>query len=170
MESRVKILGHPAHQILIVFPLGLLITSVVFDGVALGTSSRTFAEVAFWMILSGIVGGLIAAPFGLIDWIAIPRGTRANAIGLWHGLGNVVVLALFAGSLAMRYAGDRGNPPVSALALSVAGLLLGGVTGWLGGELVDRLGIGVDAGAHMNAPSSLSGRPAAEGRTLPGTP
>jgi hypothetical protein len=36
-------------------------------------------------------------------------------------------------------------------------------TGWLGGELVDRLGISVDSGAHMNAPSSLSGRPAREG-------
>jgi uncharacterized membrane protein len=122
------------------------------------------------MILSGIVGGLLAAPFGLIDWLAIPRGTRANAIGIWHGLGNVVVLLLFAGSLAMRYMGDRDNPPVAALALSVAGLLLGGVTGWLGGELTDRLGVGVDSGAHLNAPSSLSGRPASEGRTLPGTP
>jgi hypothetical protein len=35
-------------------------------------------------------------------------------------------------------------------------------TGWLGGELVDRLGVGVDRGAHLDAPSSLSGRPAAE--------
>jgi hypothetical protein len=39
-----------------------------------------------------------------------------------------------------------------------AGLAL--VTGWLGGELVDRLGIGVDDGANPDAPSSLSGRPA----------
>lgn len=31
MESRVKIFGHPAHQQLIVFPLGLLATAVVFD-------------------------------------------------------------------------------------------------------------------------------------------
>jgi len=170
MESRVKILGHPVHQMLIVFPLGLLVTSVVFDGVALAADSRAFAEVAFWMILSGIVGGLIAAPFGLIDWLAIPGGTQANAIGMWHGLGNVVVLALFAVSLYLRYAGDRGHPPDAALALSVAGLLLGAVTGWLGGELVDRLGIGVDPGAHVNAPNSLSGRPAGEGYTLPEAP
>jgi hypothetical protein len=41
-------------------------------------------------------------------------------------------------------------------------LLLGAVAGWLGGELVDRLGVGVDDGAHLDAPSSLSGRPARE--------
>ncbi len=41
--------------------------------------------------------------------------------------------------------------------------MLGAVTGWLGGELVDRLGVGVDDGAHLNSPSSLTGRPAHEG-------
>jgi uncharacterized membrane protein len=165
MESRVKVLGHPAHQILIVFPLGLLVTSVVFDGIAAGTGSRAFGEVAFWMIASGIVGGLLAAPFGLIDWLAIPRGTRADAVGMWHGLGNVLVLALFAASLAVRYNGDRAAPSVVAYVLAVAGLITGMVTAWLGGELVDRLGIGVDPGANVNAPSSLSGRPA--GPTAP---
>jgi hypothetical protein len=34
------------------------------------------------------------------------------------------------------------------------------VTGWLGGELVDRLGVGVDKDADLNAPSSLSRGPA----------
>lgn len=163
MESRVKILGHPAHQILIVFPLGLLVTSVVFDGIAAGTGSRAFGEVAFWMALSGLVGGLLAAPFGLIDWLAIPSGSRANAVGIWHGLGNVVVLALFGASLAVRYAGDRADPPAAAVVLSVAGVLTGVVTAWLGGELVDRLGVGIDPGANVNAPSSLSGRPAGAG-------
>ncbi|HEY1186783.1 MAG TPA: hypothetical protein VGE74_03955, partial [Gemmata sp.] len=47
-----------------------------------------------------------------------------------------------------------------ALLLSLLGLLLGGVTSWLGGELIERLGISVDPGAHPNAPNSLSGRPA----------
>jgi hypothetical protein len=40
---------------------------------------------------------------------------------------------------------------------------LAGVTGWLGGELVERLGVGVDAGANLDAPSSLSGKPAGSG-------
>jgi uncharacterized membrane protein len=31
MESRAKLLGHPIHQMLIVFPLGLLATAVIVD-------------------------------------------------------------------------------------------------------------------------------------------
>jgi uncharacterized membrane protein len=42
--------------------------------------------------------------------------------------------------------------------LSFMGAGLALLTGWLGGELVDRLGVGVDDGAHPNAPSSLSHR------------
>jgi uncharacterized membrane protein len=51
------------------------------------------------------------------------------------------------------------QPDAVALVLSFIGAGLALLTGWLGGELVDRLGIGVDSGAHPNAPSSLSGRP-----------
>jgi hypothetical protein len=47
--------------------------------------------------------------------------------------------------------------------LEVIGVLLALVTSWLGGELVERLRVGVDDGAHLNAPNSLSGRPASEG-------
>jgi len=46
--------------------------------------------------------------------------------------------------------------------LSLLGVLLALVTGWLGGELVERLGVGVDSGAHVDSPSSLSQRPATE--------
>lgn len=49
-----------------------------------------------------------------------------------------------------------------ALVVALAGLALAAVTGWLGGELVDRLGVGLDDGANLDAPNSLSGRPANE--------
>jgi hypothetical protein len=52
------------------------------------------------------------------------------------------------------------HPSGAALALGFIGVALALATGWLGGELVDRLGVGVDSGAHLDAPSSLSGRPA----------
>ena len=159
MESKAKMFGHPIHQMLIVFPLGLLATGVVFDLIYFGTSHSIMATVAFWMITDGIVGGLVAAPFGWIDWWAIPSHTRAKAIGLQHGLGNVVVLLLFIVSWLLRRPLPE-QPETSAFILSFAGAGLALVTGWLGGELVDRLGVGVDQGAHLNAPSSLSKRPA----------
>jgi uncharacterized membrane protein len=160
MESKAKLFGHPIHPMLIVFPLGLLATAVIFDVLYMITGNGAFATVAFWNILAGIVGGLAAAVFGLVDWLAIPGGTRAKQVGLLHGGGNVIVIGLFAIVWLMRL-NEPGNTPSAApfvLELLGAGLAL--VTGWLGGELVDRLGVGVDRGANLNAPSSLSGRPA----------
>jgi uncharacterized membrane protein len=98
--------------------------------------------------------GLLAAIFGLIDWLAIPSGTRAKAIGAWHAVGNVVVLALFAASWYLRR-GHASHPTNLEYVLSFVGFALSGITGWLGGELVDRLGVGVYEGANLNAPSSI---------------
>jgi uncharacterized membrane protein len=159
MESRAQLLGHPIHQMLIVFPLGLLGTAVIFDIIALASHTPEWSTVAHYMIGAGVLSGLLAAIFCLIDWSGIPSGTRAKSIGLWHGGGNVVVTVLFALSWIMRRSAPE-NPSTTALALSFLGLLLALVTGWLGGELVGRLGVGVAPGAHLNAPSSLSGRPA----------
>jgi uncharacterized membrane protein len=160
MESRAKLLGHPIHPMLIVFPLGLFISAVVFDAVYLWRGSPTFATVAYWNIAAGIVGGLLAAVFGLIDWVAIPAGTRAKRIGLLHGAANVVVVLMFAVVWWMRANSFDATPTTGLFLLEVVALALGSVAGWLGGELVDRLAVGVDDGAHLDAPSSLSGRPA----------
>jgi uncharacterized membrane protein len=155
MESRAKLFGHPVHQTLIVFPLGLLATALVFDAVHLVTGDGFWAELSYWLIAVGIVGGLLAAPFGLIDWLAIPGGTRAKRVGALHGAGNVVVLFLFLVSWMMR-GGNAAAPETPALALSFLGGGLAMITGWLGGELVNRLAIGIDDGANVNAPSSFS--------------
>ena len=154
-----KLAGHAVHPILVVFPLGLLSTAVVFDLVGLGSGDGSWHAMAFWMIAAGIIGGVLAAVTGFLDYRGIPRNTRARSVGLWHGTGNAVVLALFAASWLLRRP-DPANPATLALALSFAGVAVALVAGWLGGELVQRLGMGVDEGAHPNAPSSLSGRPA----------
>jgi uncharacterized membrane protein len=168
MDSHAKVLGHSVHEILIVFPLGLLATAIVFDAVHLATGNPTMAVVAYWMIVAGLVGGVVAAPFGWVDWRAIPARTRAKRVGRWHAITNAIVLVLFAGSwLLRRDAPDA--PGIAASVLSFAGAALATVGGWLGGELVSRLGVAVYEGAHLDAPSSLSGRPASE-RATPGGP
>jgi uncharacterized membrane protein len=156
MESRAKALGHGVHPMLIVFPLGLLATSFIFDILYLITDRTGFQISAAYTIAAGVLGGLIAAVFGLIDWSAIPAGTRAKRIGAVHGLGNVVVVLLFGVSWLLRLNATNWQPPTAALALSLAGVLLALVTAWLGGELVERLGIGVSPTAGANAPSSLA--------------
>ncbi len=81
MRSRARFLGHPVHQMLVIFPLGLLATSVLFDIIYLVSDNPVMASVSYWMMAAGIVGALLAAPFGTIDWLAIPKGTRAKRIG-----------------------------------------------------------------------------------------
>ena len=158
MESRAKLLGHPIHQMLIVFPVGLFATSVIFDIIYLVTDNRRWTETAYWMIVAGIIGGVIAAIFGLIDWLAIPANTRAKMIGLYHAVGNVGVLILFAISWWLR-SPQPARPELLPIILSFIGFALAGITAWLGGELVVRLGVGVDQGANLNAPNSLTNTP-----------
>lgn len=165
MESRVKVAGHPLHQMLIVFPLGLLATAAIFDVIRFVTGNAAWSQMAFYLIAAGLIGGVVAAVPGLIDYLAIPRGTRARYIGTLHGIGNLLVLALFAASWLLRDPAPA-DPPLTAYFFSFLGAALAVFTGWLGGELVDRLAVGVYDGAHLNSPSSLSGAPASTGRTI----
>jgi uncharacterized membrane protein len=158
MESRAKALGHAIHPMLIPFPLGLLATAVVFDVIYLITDKPGFIVAAAYAIAAGIVGGLIAAPFGWIDWFKIPANTRAKRIGLVHGLGNIVVVVLFAISWLLRADSVGWEPNALALTCSFAAVVLAVGTAWMGGELVERLGIGVDEGANIDAPSSLTNK------------
>src|SRR3982751_2194760 len=167
MESKVKFAGHPVHPMLIVFPLGLLATAVIFDIIYLLSDHAQWTVAAYYMIGAGVIGGLAAAVPGWLDWFAIPRGTRAKRIGLWHGAGNVAVLGLFIVSWVLRR-GSPELPPTGAIVAGLCGVVVSLVTAWLGGELVDRLGVGVDDGAHLDAPSALSRLPASGNRSATG--
>lgn len=155
MEARAKFMGHPVHPMLVVLPLGLLAGAVFFDIVHLLTGGETWSVVSYWLIPPGVVTGVVAAVFGTIDWLAIPRRTRAKRVGWMHAATNVLVLVLFGVSWWIRPSATV-DPGVPAILLSVCGGGAALVSGWLGGELVDRLGVGVDEGAHLDAPNSLS--------------
>ncbi len=111
VESRVKFLGHAVHQQLIPFPFGLLATAVIFDVVHLIFDSGELANVAYWMIVAGIVGGLVAAPFGLIDWTGIPKGCypRSRQLGGSRLIRGELVVA--------SWGSDRTTGPCSRLVL-----------------------------------------------------
>jgi uncharacterized membrane protein len=147
---------------LIVFPLGLFVAALICDILYFVTGNEELAIFSYYAILGGVVGGLLAALFGLVDWLAVPAGTRAKQVGLWHGLGNFVVVILFAVSWWLRRDDPAYLPTGVPFILALLGGGIGLIAAWLGGELVDRLGVGVDPGAHLNSPSSLSDRPASD--------
>jgi uncharacterized membrane protein len=142
MNKGAKLFGHPIHPMLVVFPIGLLATSVIFDIIGLLGDNRTFHLVAFYMLAAGVIGGLIAALFGAMDWLAIPSNTRGKQVGFVHAVTNVIVLAMFIIAGFVRRQID--DPENLSLVLSVAALVLLSFGGWLGGELVYRYGIGVE--------------------------
>jgi uncharacterized membrane protein len=151
-----KLLGHPVHPILVVFPLGLLLTTVLLD-LAYGVwQNPHFAFAASCVIAVGVASGLLAEIFGLWDWLYIKKPSRARRVGAWHGIGNFFVVLLFAYSLYLRQQRPGFIPTGSALTFSYAGAALLLVTAWLGGELVYRMGEAVDKGANPDAPSSLT--------------
>jgi uncharacterized membrane protein len=166
MESRVKLLGHPLHAMLTDFPAALFTATVVLDIIGLISGSRDFSTASWWTLTLGLIFGLLAALFGLIDWIGIRSGSRAKRLGMWHGLGNLVVVILFVASWWLRYTTNEYAPSGVALVLEVVAIAIALVTLWLGGELVYRLRIGVDDEAHDDATSSLSA-PAGSAATRP---
>jgi uncharacterized membrane protein len=161
MTSRAKMLGHPIHPMLIPFPVGLFTAAVVFDVIYLINGRPGFTVAAAYAIAGGIIGGALAAPFGWIDWFKIPSDSRAKRVGLWHGFANAAALVLFAISWWLRFDAGAWNPTTAALVCSFVGIAVAGPAAWLGGELVDRLAIGIDEGANPDAPSSLTHKEAA---------
>lgn len=153
MNRRIHLFGHPVHQLLVLFPGGLLFTAVLVDlSTLVGTGPRA-VQLAQDLLALGLAGGLLAAPFGWLDWRRIPHGTRARRVGALHGGGNAVALGLFALSWFLREQGLSPSAPVLALSVVAGACMLGTV--WLGGELVTRLGVGVHVGAHLDAPGPL---------------
>jgi uncharacterized membrane protein len=148
---------------LVALPIGAFGLAVTSDAVEALTGSRNARATARMALDFGIVTALAAAPFGFVDWSAITPRTRAARVGFWHGAGNLSMLALFTTARLLRRGAET---PRASRWFAAAGLALSGVTAWLGGELVDRHGIGVSDRIGENVPSSLA--PSAEGKLAAG--
>jgi uncharacterized membrane protein len=142
MASPASIAKHPIHPMLIVFPVGLWIFSCICDLIyAMGWGGAVWKDVAFYTMAGGVVGALLAAIPGLIDLISI-SDQKTKKLGITHMILNLIVVGLFAYNLWVRY-----SDPISSTlpyALSIIGLVLLAISGWLGGEMVYVRGVGVD--------------------------
>src|SRR3954454_19143881 len=98
--------GHPFHPILVTVPIGAWVSSFVLDIAAhIVDHPAGLSRGAYWLVGIGIIGAVVAALFGLLDLLTIPRNSRAFRVGLTHMALNLVTVALFIGSFAIRHSG-----------------------------------------------------------------
>jgi uncharacterized membrane protein len=134
---------------LVVFPVGLFVAALVFDILAQATGNAVWRTVAFYDIAAGIVGGLLAAVPGFVDYFSLQG--RARSIATWHMVLNLGLVGLFAVNWLLRTSwGAQWIPSGSnvPLILSVLGVVILAVSGWLGGHLVYVEGVGVERRAR----------------------
>ena len=148
MASPASIGGHPIHPMIIPFPIALWVFSLVADVIFLWRGNPVWRDyIAFYTLLGGILGAAAAAVPGLIDWLSL-KDPEVVKIANWHARLNVIALLIFAASFYLRTTG--GSELVSGshtipFGLSVFGAILITISGWLGGELVFKHGVAVEA-------------------------
>ncbi len=150
MASKASIGGHPIHPILIPFPIGLLVFSVIADLIYMWRGNPVWKDyVAFYTLLGGILGGAAAAIPGLIDWATL-TDRAAVKVANWHARVNIITLLIFAASFYLRTNSGAAwitSIPMLPLILSLVGVVGLTIGGWLGGELVFKHGVAVTEAA-----------------------
>ena len=147
MASPASIVGHPIHPMIIPFPIALWVFSLVADVIYMWRGNPVWRDwIAFYALLGGIIGAVAAAVFGIVDWLAI-KDREVKKVADWHARLNVIALLIFAADFYLRT--TKGARMVDGsltipVALSVVGVILISISGWLGGELVFRHGVAVN--------------------------
>ena len=138
--------GHPVHPVLVTVPIGAWVCALVFDLVSFGSAApRTWAVGAMWLILVGVIGAALAAIFGVLDLLNLPARTVAFNTGRIHAALNSAALVIFLIGFFWRYRTTDSweAAPAGPLILSILGLAVVGVSGFLGGRLAYHYGVRV---------------------------
>jgi uncharacterized membrane protein len=150
MALPTRIGNHPIHPMLVPFPIGLWIFSFLCDVTyALGWGGEIWREMALYVMVGGTVGGALAAIFGVADYLSLTEPIRIR-VAKAHMVLNVAILTLYTVNVLIRSSSTTlGAGP---MILSAIALVLLGVSGWLGGELVYVHGVGVTPHSEPAAP------------------
>lgn len=147
MASPASIGGHPIHPMLIPFPIGLWVFSLIADLTYLWRGNPVWWNyIAFYTLLGGIIGAAVAAVPGFVDWLSL-KNPKVVKVANWHARLNVVALLIYASSFYLRTtSGARlvSDSYTIPIALSVLGVILISISGYLGGEMVFKHGVAVD--------------------------
>lgn len=144
--STARIMHHPVHPTLVVFPLSFLTSTLASDLAFLFSGRPFWAEVSFWLVSAGLTMGLLATTAGLVDFFTM-REVRKHVSGWSHALAGTMALALAGTQVQLRWEEPAEMIWPVGILLSVIMAAIVCVTGWLGGTLTFRYGIGTYAAA-----------------------
>ena len=148
MRTPASIFKHPIHPMLVVFPIGLWIFSLACDLIrAAGVLGDAWSTVAFFSMIGGLISALCAAVPGFIDLVFYKGGAPPlKKIALIHMVINLTAVVLYAINIGLRATRPINlDPSLSApVLLSIIGVALIAVSGWLGGQMVHVYGVGVE--------------------------
>ncbi|GIE46143.1 hypothetical protein Alo02nite_90410 [Actinoplanes lobatus] len=135
-QSRLRLAGSGVQPLLLMFPLGLFWMAFVFDLATTLGAPPLIGTVAFWNLVAGLIGGLLAALAAAVDAFGAsdPSAARIFFLALLLDVG---VLIVFAVLTLMRVRGHDRSADGGLLALEAAALGLAGFTAWFSGRLAD---------------------------------
>jgi uncharacterized membrane protein len=142
LRSTARIGKHPIHPMLVPFPIVCFIGTLLTDLAYWRTAEMMWADFSAWLVTVGVIMGFLAAIAGLVDFLS-NRLIRAQAPAWPHFIGNAVVLILATINMLVHTRDGWTSVVPWGLILSAVVVLLMLVTGWLGGALVYRHGVGV---------------------------
>jgi uncharacterized membrane protein len=144
---------------IIPFPIALWAFSFIADLVYVWRGNPVWKDwIAFYTLLGGCIMAVVAAVPGLIDWLSL-KEPNVVKIANWHARLNVIALLVFAASFYLRTTGGANLVSESQtipVALSLLGVVLITISGWLGGEMVFKHGVAVvsDSGPPPEKPAA----------------
>src|SRR5213078_574419 len=140
-----KPLRHPIHPMLVHFPIGFFILSLLLDlATFLFPAAPLLLRASFYAILFGVVAALLAAVPGFVDYSDIRNDHPAKRVATAHMTLNLIVVAVYGINLGLRSSSLVGaRISLGPLVLSLAGIGLLSASGYLGGKLVYDEGIAV---------------------------
>lgn len=141
MGLKASIARHPIHPMIIPIPIGLWVFTLACQIIHEAGGAGPWETIATYAMGGGIIGALLAVTPGFIDLFSIPP-SRARSDGIWHMSLNITITAIFIINFALRSTGSV--TPGASLILSIIGVALLLVSGWLGGSMVYVHGVAVE--------------------------
>jgi uncharacterized membrane protein len=156
MQGKATLAGHPLHPALVTFPIGCFAAAVACDVLSIWAGPVFWAAMSTWLLLFGVIGSLIAAFFGFVDYLSAPMTVRAKNVAAWHMFLNVAMIVIFGLACALRF---QDHTAAIGYGLTGLGIVVLGISGYLGGEVAHRHLVG-SLEADINEPREAADRTA----------